>query len=122
VRAQNDGGFSGYAETAPVQTPTGRLKVARKVNFGSVRRSSSKEVVLWIENTSPTESLLVIPGALSSPFSANTFPVNIPPAGSFGLRIRFTPAGKGRATGVLMLSSSDPRQSQVAVRLTGSAK
>jgi hypothetical protein len=122
VRAHSDGGLSAYAESAPVQTPTGRLKVGRKLNFGNVKRNKSKEQTLWIENTSPTQSLLVIPSSLPSPFSANAFPVNIPPFGSFGLRVRFSPSGKGRANGVLTLTTSDPRQAQVTVRVSGASK
>jgi len=122
VRAYNDAGFSAYGESETVRTPRGRVQVPRQLNFGKVVVGQSKEVTLFVENASRTEPLLIVPNAPQIPYLTNAFPATLPPGGSFGIRILFAPSFRGKAAGTLTLTTSDPANPQVVVKLNGTAK
>lgn len=122
VRAYNDAGYSAYGESDVVRTPRGRVQVDRQVNFGKVAVGQSKEVTLFVTNSSRTEPLLIAPATPQDPFRATAYPVSLLPGGSIGLRVLFSPGARGKFTGSLTLTTSDPTRPLVTVRLKGTAK
>jgi len=122
VRAYNDAGNSAYGESDLVRTPRGRILVPKQLNFKKVVVGQSKELTLFVENTSRTEPLLIVPNAPRIPFLVNAFPATLPPGGSFGIRVLFAPSFRGKAAETLTLTTSDPANPVVTVRLIGTAR
>ena len=110
---------------ADLSATGGKLRVKRRVKFGTVAVNSWRERVLVIRNVSKTDTLTVLiastPGPPFSVVSGGGV-IQLAPRSKHVVTLRFAPTGQGIWLDALELSSSDPRRPEVVVRLKGKGK
>jgi hypothetical protein len=123
VRASHEGGASPYSNEASATTARGRIEVSPlALDFGTVLMGTSRTLPVKVRNRSAKETLHVPVEKLSSPYrieGAQSF--IIPAGGTQTINVRFAPIRRGGARGRLLLTSSDPKNERVRVRLRGKA-
>ncbi|UCE20328.1 MAG: choice-of-anchor D domain-containing protein [Gemmatimonadota bacterium] len=91
-------------------------------NYGPVYVGGTSNWVLMILNVGTAD--LTVSGVVSEGgafvVTAPTFPRTIPPEGSVGVVVAFTPEEVGAVSGNLVVSSDDPNESEVTIPLEGS--
>jgi M6 family metalloprotease-like protein len=125
LKAHNRAGESTPSgETSATTLPKlgGSLAISPgKVSFGKVKVGTRRLALMTLTNSSSTERLSVSVGKLKAPFSLQkaVAPTILAPGEKVTVRRLFTPKKKGKVTGSLAISSSDPRRPKVSVALSG---
>ncbi|MBI3911394.1 MAG: hypothetical protein HY320_10740 [Armatimonadetes bacterium] len=124
VRSTGPGGDSFYSNEASATTHGGRLRVARRVNFGAVRVGDFRTRSLLIRNLSKAESLMVTVTDPTGPYALATRTrfLLIPPHGRRAVTLGFFPREQGRRPGILTIHSGDPSRSTASVALVGTGR
>jgi len=127
VRAHNASGTSGYSNEFAVSTPAplgGKLSVGRSVDFGRARVGVPRSRELLIRNLNSTQPLSVTVSAAGPPFSVagGAQALTIPPGGWESVTLRFTPTRRGKASGKVFVTSSDPSAPSVEVSVKGNGR
>ncbi|MGV3723889.1 MAG: fibronectin type III domain-containing protein, partial [Actinomycetota bacterium] len=106
------------------ETPLAKLVVAPKtVKFGTLRRGKSGKRTFKLTNKGK-EALSGTVGAVSAPFvlTSGGGAFTLAPKKSRVVTLTWTPNVAGAVTGVVQVTSTDPRLLQVDVRVTGKAR
>jgi hypothetical protein len=124
VRAADANSVSGPSNEVTVTIPTGgKLKVAKKLNFGKVAISAPKTKVLKIQNTGKG-MLLGFVNAPTGPYQlvSGGGPFTLAPKAKLNVMVRFAPVAVGATNGTMVITSTDPRKEAVTVGLVGKGK
>lgn len=106
-------------DDATVHVPLPDIRVSpMAVDMGSVRLGATAEQYVMVHNDG--EALLnVTVGDPAAPFSAGEPSLLVPAASAVRLALRFSPDAPGPATAMLPLSTNDPDEPLVVLRLSG---
>jgi hypothetical protein len=117
--------FLTSAPAAPSQTKTPKISVnPMSANFGSVKVSSTSARAITVKNTGTSDltiSNINITGPNASEFSQTSDCATVPPQGSCTITGTFAPTSMGSKSATLSISSNDPKNPTINVKLLGSA-
>jgi hypothetical protein len=125
VRAFNSGGKSAYSNAVAVKVPgAGELQVSTKIDFGTVKVGGAGRRLLIVRNRSSDGDLTVRIGKPAAPFKllSGGGTALLHAGQSRQVRLEFRPKKKGKATGELRITSSDPKRAAATVRLLGKGR
>jgi hypothetical protein len=125
IYASGPGGDSAPSNAPSVTLPPpipGKLKVGKKVNFGTVKIGGSKQVRVKVTNAGK--------GGLSGTATVLTGPFELVGSGTFSLlpkqsatlTVRFAPTAAGAVSGSLQLRTDDPARPLVTLPITAKSK
>lgn len=126
LRTFNAGGVSDWVERsyATGAIPTGKLQIAKKLDFGSVKVGKVGSKNLRVRNGSKQDALRFSVDAPDAPYSlANpTTQIYVTRRGLRDVWVNFRPTSKGKKTVKVRVVSSDPKQPDLLITLTGRGK
>ena len=108
-------------DPAMVHVPLPDIRVDQTLlTFGETAVGGASERLLTIHNEGEAE-LRVGASEVASPFGVGIPTLTIPPRSSARLLVTYVPTENGMASGILLLSSNDPDEPIVTIRLGGDA-